>query len=97
MSKRLRLAGVMDPERPEVIAFKKAVKIVGSQSAMGRLLGVSQAAVWRWMRQGKAVPPEHVLSVEAATNISKHDLRPDIYPRDKVISAAAAGNIEAAR
>ena len=70
----------MDTKPSEVIAFREAVEAVGSQSAMGRLLGVSQAAVWRWIRGSKAVPPEHVLTIEAATGISKHKLRPDIYP-----------------
>jgi DNA-binding transcriptional regulator YdaS (Cro superfamily) len=76
----------MDTKPSEVIAFREAVKAVGSQSAMGRLLGVSQAAVWRWIRGSKAVPPEHVLTIEAATGISKHKLRPDIYPVEQVVA-----------
>lgn len=54
---------------------------VGSQSAMGRLLGVSQAAVWKWLNTKVALPPEHVLKVERETGISRHDLNPEIYPR----------------
>lgn len=49
---------------------------------MGRLVGVSQAAVWQWLKDEKPLPAEHVLAVEAATGVSRHDLRPDIYPRE---------------
>ena len=84
----------MDTERPELIALRRAVEIVGSQSAMGRLLGVSQAAVWRWVQNGRSLPPEHVLAVEAATGISKHQLRPDIYPPEQL---AASTDLEPTR
>ncbi|MDP8995107.1 MAG: helix-turn-helix domain-containing protein [Pseudomonadota bacterium] len=47
---------------------------------MGRLLGVTQAAVWRWLDKGLHLPAEHVLKVESATGISRHQLRPDLYP-----------------
>lgn len=63
-------------------ALDKAVKVAGSQSALGRIIGVTQRAVWRWVSEAKPLPPQHVLAIEAATGISKHDLRPDIYPRD---------------
>jgi hypothetical protein len=32
------------------------------------------------MLRRKSLPAEHVLAVEAATGISRHELRPDIYP-----------------
>lgn len=70
------------PVSPQV-ALRCAVDLIGSQSAMGRLLGVSQRAVWRWVRENKILPAEHVLKVEAATGISRHLLRPDLYPRDE--------------
>jgi DNA-binding transcriptional regulator YdaS (Cro superfamily) len=62
-------------------ALSQAVNRIGSQAAMGRLLGVSQAAVWKWLEEGMALPAEHVLKVERATNVLRHDLRPDLYPR----------------
>jgi DNA-binding transcriptional regulator YdaS (Cro superfamily) len=61
-------------------ALLEAVRVFGGQSATGRHLGVSQRAVWRWVKQGTVLPAEHVLAIEAATGISRHDLRPDIYP-----------------
>lgn len=63
-------------------ALKLAVENVGSQSAFARLCGVSQTAVWKWLQSGKRLPAEHVLPVEAATGVSRHVLRPDIYPVD---------------
>lgn len=62
-------------------ALKAAVDRSGSQSEFGRLCGVSQTAVWKWLQSSKRLPAEHVLAVEAATGVSRHDLRPDIYPR----------------
>lgn len=61
-------------------ALKRAVEAVGSQSEFSRLLGVSQTAVWKWLQSSKRLPAEHVLTVEKATGVSRHWLRPDIYP-----------------
>lgn len=63
-------------------ALKAAVARAGSQAAMGRLLGVSQPTVWKWLQSTKRLPAEHCLAVEMATGVSKHLLRPDIYPAD---------------
>lgn len=62
-------------------ALTLAVNRIGSQSAMSRLCGVSQSAVWKWLDEGMVLPAEHVLKVEAATGVPRHELRPDIYPR----------------
>ena len=66
----------------------EAVRIVGSQSAFARLINRSQAAVWQWLKEGRSLPAEHVLTVEAATGVDKSRLRPDIYPADLVGMAA---------
>lgn len=42
--------------------------------------GVDKATVTRWAQ--KRVPAERVPALEAATGISRHDLRPDLYPRE---------------
>lgn len=49
---------------------------------MGRLLGVSQPTVWKWLQRTKRLPAEHCLAVEIETGVSKYLLRPDIYPAD---------------
>jgi DNA-binding transcriptional regulator YdaS (Cro superfamily) len=61
-------------------ALRHAVDRIGSQSAMSRLLGVTQPAVSGWLKESKHLPAEHVLKVEEATGISRHALRPDLYP-----------------
>ena len=63
-------------------AFARAVRAVGSQLAFGRLIGRRQSVISDWLRDGRPLPAEYVFAVEAATGISRHDLRPDIYPRD---------------
>ena len=63
-------------------ALRRAVAIIGGQSKTARLLDLSQTSIWKWVSKGKVLPAEHVLTIEAATGISRHDLRPDIYPID---------------
>lgn len=63
-------------------ALEQAIAVAGSQAALGKICGVSQTAVWKWLQSSKRVPAEYVLATEAATGVSKHALRPDIYPRE---------------
>lgn len=72
-------------------ALERAVDIVGSQSAFAKFLGVSQPSVWAWIAKGKPLPAEHVLKTEARTGISRHELRPDLYPVDGEASLVAGG------
>lgn len=65
------------------LALKEAVTKAGGQSAFARMHGVSQPTVWAWLKQGKPLPAEFVLKTEAETGISRHDLRPDLYPNDE--------------
>lgn len=69
-------------------ALAKAVRKAGSQSAFGRMIGRRQSSVHDWLRDKKPLPAEFVLKVEAETGISRHDLRPDIYPREEQDAAA---------
>lgn len=66
-------------------ALTNAVERAGGQAALARALGISQPSVWHWVHKSKRVPAEYVLAVEATTGISRHALRPDLYP----IGAAA--------
>ncbi|MBD8548028.1 YdaS family helix-turn-helix protein [Sphingomonas sp. CFBP 8760] len=63
-------------------ALKAAVTEAGSQSALARLLGVTQRAVWRWVTEGKPLPAQHVEACERETRVPKEKLRPDL-PWDK--------------
>lgn len=66
------------------MAVRDIVGQLGSQAALAAVAGVTQQAVSGWQLKNRPLPAEHVLAVEAATGISRHDLRPDIYPRDAV-------------
>jgi len=63
-------------------ALMAAVDHAGSQSELARLVGISSTAVWKWVQSSKRVGDRHVLRVEAETGISRHVLRPDLYPRE---------------
>lgn len=63
-------------------ALLRAVDILGTKSELARVCGVSPTAVWKWVQSSKRLPAEYVLRVEAATGVSRHWLRPDIYPVD---------------
>jgi DNA-binding transcriptional regulator YdaS (Cro superfamily) len=62
-------------------ALNAAVDTAGSQSEFARKMGVPQPTVWRWLNQSKQLPAEYVLTAERLYGVSRHDLRPDIYPR----------------
>jgi DNA-binding transcriptional regulator YdaS (Cro superfamily) len=64
----------------------------GSDSAFARDLSeahpeqaVTQPRVWRWVNQAKQLPAEYVLTAERLYGVSRHDLRPDIYPREIMV------------
>jgi TorA maturation chaperone TorD len=64
-------------------ALAAAVDLVGGQAKLARILGVTQPNVWHWLHKAERVPGEYVLKIEEATagKVSRHDLRPDLYPR----------------
>ena len=77
---------------PEALA--KAVQIAGGQAPFGRVVGVTQGAVWQRLKAHKPAAAGWVLRAEEATGISRHALRPDIYPVEQV---AATTDLEPMR
>ena len=64
-------------------AFKRALAhFDNNQSKFASAVGTSQQNVSNWLRDEKSLPAEFVLAAERATGISRHDLRPDLYPRE---------------
>lgn len=59
-------------------AVARASEVLGGQEQLGAQFNISQAAVSQW---GK-IPVERVLDIERLTGIPRHELRPDIYPRE---------------
>jgi DNA-binding transcriptional regulator YdaS (Cro superfamily) len=62
-----------------------AVRAAGGQTTLARALGIPQSTVATWIRRGTALPAKFVIPVEAAFGISRHELRPDIYPPEEQI------------
>lgn len=72
----------MTPEsRPETSATA-AVRAAGGQTALARALGIAQSTVATWLSRGNELPAKFVIPVEQAFGISRHELRPDLYPVD---------------
>jgi len=60
-------------------ALHEAVKIAGSQSALSRLIGVTQQHISHLLRTGKPVSAEQAVKIEKATGVPRHRLRPDLW------------------
>lgn len=52
----------------------RGIKLVDVAGAAG----VDKSTVTRWLQH--RIPAERVLDVERITGVSRHELRPDIYP-----------------
>lgn len=62
---------------PMESALNRAKEAVGGNTALAEKLGdLTPQAVSQW----KKVPPSRVIDVEKHTGVSRHELRPDIYP-----------------
>jgi len=59
-------------------ALERAKSEAGGNTGLARRLAgkISPQAISQW----KQVPAERVLEVEKATGVSRHELRPDLYP-----------------
>lgn len=57
-----------------------------SQAELARRVGVTPGMVWQWLAEYRGIAAEQVLKIEEATEgqVSRFDLRPDIYPPDSV-------------
>lgn len=59
-------------------SFRDLLRRSGIKPAeLARLFKVEKSTITRWSQT--RVPAERVLQIEAATGISRHDIRPDIY------------------
>lgn len=69
-------------------ALKKAIKTIGSQTALAKALNVTQAHVWNWLNRDTQVTAEYVLNIEKLTGVPRYELRPDIYPPEEYKKAS---------
>lgn len=64
-------------------AVREACERAGGQAALAKQIGVAQSAVSQWITKSRiGCGARYALPIEAATGVSRHDLRPDIYPRE---------------
>lgn len=68
----------------DLAAFRVSPR--GGVRKLAERLGVTPQAVYKWRKTG--IPAERVLDVERESGVSRHELRPDIYPQDEVARAA---------
>lgn len=61
-------------------SLDRAIKEAGGLTKLAASLNVSKQAVAQWDK----VPPLRVLDVERASGVSRHDLRPDLYPAEEI-------------
>lgn len=57
-------------------ALKRAIEKSGGLAGIAEPLGITPQAVSQW----DEVPPLRVLAVERISGVSRHELRPDLYP-----------------
>jgi DNA-binding transcriptional regulator YdaS (Cro superfamily) len=62
-------------------ALKQAVTVSGSSKLLGHAIGVTPERVRMWLHRDN-LPAEYVIAIERATGVSRHELRPDIYPKE---------------
>ncbi|QBF27479.1 Rha family transcriptional regulator [Pseudomonas tructae] len=62
-------------------ALDQAIAQAGSGAMLAKIVGITPMAISHWKVRG--IPAHHVLSIEAATGISRHALRPDLYPEHR--------------
>lgn len=63
-------------------ALQKAIEICGSQGVLAERIETTQATVSRWAKS--RVSAEYVIAIESATagQVTRHQLRPDLYPQE---------------
>ena len=62
-------------------ALERAIDELGGPSKAAALLGVSPQAVCFWRDGKRRFPVEHCATIEAASAVSRWDLRPDDWHR----------------
>ena len=70
----------MDSEETMFEAFEEALTNARTQTAFAKEVGCSQQLVSYLVKHRLPLSPKFVLRTEAAFGVSRHRLRPDIYP-----------------
>lgn len=70
----------------------RAIDAVGGVAELARKIGISQPSVSNWSK----VPAQRVIAVEAASGVSRNELRPDLYS-NQAVSGEPIDPVDAAR
>jgi DNA-binding transcriptional regulator YdaS (Cro superfamily) len=65
-------------------SLDRAISICGSQASLAASCDLSQASISNMRRGLQKVSAECAIAIERATRgqVTRHDLRPDLYPRE---------------
>ena len=55
----------------------------GGQTKLAAHLNITQGAVNHWIRRKSKVPAQYVLKIEKLTGISRYEIRPDVFLKEK--------------
>ena len=68
-------------------AAREAARIVGSQTDLARILGVSAPTVSQWCSGDRPIPPPRALQIESVTNgkVKRGDVCPS-FPWDEMVA-----------
>ena len=62
--------------------IKKTILLAGGPRKVAATLRLkSPQVVHNWVGRGN-IPPRYVIDVERLSGVSRHELRPDLYPRE---------------
>lgn len=62
------------------LAFVKARDAAGGVQALARIADRTSSNIYALFQHKRPCPAGLVLPIEAATGVSRHELRPDLYP-----------------
>lgn len=68
-------------------ALAAACDAVGGEAKLAELIGKTRSHVSTWKWRGM-IPAEQAIPIEKASGVSRHILRPDIYPADEYAEPA---------
>jgi DNA-binding transcriptional regulator YdaS (Cro superfamily) len=75
-------------ERP----VERVVRLAGGQAELARRCNTSQPRIWQCIHRNQRVPADLVIPFERAVagQVTRYELRPDLYPDDKPSTSAVA-------
>jgi DNA-binding transcriptional regulator YdaS (Cro superfamily) len=70
------------PNSTSTTGLDAAIEKAGGPAKLAKLVGIHRSAITSWRKT--RVPAERVPDIEAKTGVSRHQLRPDLWPAPSV-------------